>query len=410
MGGRKISSFLNMQILDPLTQPKYRVGFLHLGFRPFFLGSSLFAIATMLWWMAIYSFEWSFQFAQITSQIWHAHEMVYGYALGVIAGFLLTAVKNWTGVQTVHQKPLAALFSLWFLARLLPVVINNVPWWIVAIADLSFSILLIASIGVPLYKARAKAHAAILLIVALFFVGQSLFYSGVAGWVSAGTLLGIYLGFYLVILMILVMGRRVIPFFIEKGVGHPVEIKNYQWVDIATMILFLIYVVLELFHFSLALSSVVAALFVMVQLVRISGWYTPTIWDKPLLWVLLLAYLAIIFGFVLKALSFVIPVSPYLVIHTLAVGGVALVTVGMMARVSLGHTGRNVFEPPASLKAVFSLVIVAGFVRVGLPLVFAENYQLWILISQIIWIIAFTIFLIQFGMYWIKPRVDGRYG
>jgi uncharacterized protein involved in response to NO len=399
-----------MHISNVSTPNQYRSSFLHLGFRPFFLGAAVFAVITMIWWMMVLNFNESFQLGHITSQQWHAHEMVFGYALAVIAGFLLTAVKNWTNVQTLHQKPLLGLFSLWVIARVLPLVIKDVPLMVVAIADMMFTLLLVLAIAHPLYKARAKAHSGIALITTLFLVAQVFFYLGAFGLIPNGELLGIYMGFYLILMMILVMGRRVIPFFIEKGVGEPVEIRNYRWVDISSIVLYVIYAILQLSHFSMTWASVIAALFVVVQLVRIYGWYTPLIWDKPLLWVLLLSYCSIIAGFLLQALSLYLPISPYITIHAFAVGGIALLTTGMMARVSIGHTGRNVFEPPEILKGIFLLLVIATITRVYLPILFSESISLWVLLSQGIWILAYLLFLGKFIPIWIKPRIDGRYG
>ncbi len=399
-----------MHISQPLNSNKHKTAVLHLGFRPFFMGASVFAIVTMVWWTMILNQYLPFESDNITPQQWHAHEMIFGYALAVIAGFLLTAVKNWTNVQTWHQKPLLGLFLLWVSARLLALMSGNLPLIAVAIADVTFSLLFVVAIAQPLYQARATTQVGIFVITVLFLLAQVVFYMGAFGLYQSGVTLGIYSGFYLILLLILVMGRRVIPFFIEKGVDEPVKIDNYRWVDISTVVLYLLFVLFQLFHLSVLYSSIIAALFVMVQGVRLFCWYTASIWDKPLLWVLYLSYISIVAGFVLQALSFFLPISPYVIIHALAVGGIVLLTVGMMTRVSLGHTGRNVFEPPEVLKGVFLLLVITTIFRVYLPLIFVSQTALWILISQIVWTVAYLLLLIRFAPIWIRLRVDGRYG
>ncbi|MGD2056881.1 MAG: NnrS family protein, partial [Gammaproteobacteria bacterium] len=104
-----------------------RSAFLHLGFRPFFAGAAVFAVASMLIWMAMYVFGWQGIHAGLPPGIWHAHEMIFGYSLGVIAGFLLTAVQNWTGVRTLHGIPLLLLFLLWISARILVLLGEAIP-------------------------------------------------------------------------------------------------------------------------------------------------------------------------------------------------------------------------------------------------------------------------------------------
>jgi len=137
--------------LEPTTKEVGKFAFLHLGFRPFFIGASSFAFLSMLIWMALYVFGWQFDFSPLSSLTWHAHEMIFGYTIAVIAGFLLTAVKNWTGRQTLHGYPLLLLFSLWLLARILPFF---GAWNLMAVIDNLFILSLCISIFWPLLKKK----------------------------------------------------------------------------------------------------------------------------------------------------------------------------------------------------------------------------------------------------------------
>ena len=128
------------------------------------------------------------------------------------------------------------------------------------------------------------------------------------------------------------------------------------------------------------------------------------------MWVLVIAYVSFIVGFALKAASFVFDVSPFLSVHAFTVGGIGLITIGMMSRVSLGHTGRDVFDPPPVVFWIISLMVLGAIVRVIIPLFNMSLYNYWIGISQILWIVAFLIFLFVYAPMLIAPRADGRDG
>ncbi len=383
---------------------------LHLGFRPFFLGAAGLAILSMGVWMALYFLGWQGGLAGLSLQLWHAHELIYGYAVAVIAGFLLTAVKNWTGVQTVHRFPLLALFTLWLLARAASFIHAEFIVAMMAGFDMLFMGTLLAAISYPVIKARQWRQLLVILHVALLLCGNLVFYMGALGWLSEGLHWGLYAGLYVILSLIFVIGRRVIPFFIERGVDNPVALKNWSWLDVSTVVLFAIFAVLDVFTSYHGLIAGLAGILFVMHGIKMAGWYTAEIFRKPLLWVLYLAYGFLVVGFALKFFSYVLGVSPYLAIHAFAVGGIGVMTVGMMARVILGHTGRNISEPPAILFPVFAALLGSAAIRVFLPLFDSTHYQIWIAFSQILWISAFTVFLWNYFPMLVQPRVDGRYG
>ena len=158
------------------------------------------------------------------------------------------------------------------------------------------------------------------------------------------------------------------------------------------------------------LVSLLSAVLVILHVIRMIGWYSHQIWSKPLLWVLFVAYASLVGGFALKAAQCCFDISPLLAVHAFAYGGIGVITLGMMSRVILGHTGRNVFEPPAVLFWCFALLVAGAIVRVLLPLLALNLYSYWIGISQLLWILAFTVFLFVFAPMLLSPRVDGRDG
>ena len=394
-----------------LEEPQKATRFpvLNLGFRPFFLAAGGFAVLSMLLWVGLYQFGWNLALGGLAATTWHAHEMLFGYAMAVAAGFLLTAVKNWTGVQTLHGTPLLLLFLLWLGARLVPF-LPLLPLELMAVLDLGFMAWLLVAVAQPVFKVRQWKQLGILALLLLMLAANALFYLGALGVLSAGLSWGLYSGLYLIVALVFAMGRRVIPFFIEKGVDEEVRIRNRRWLDWAVLILFMLFALVDVFTPYASLAALLAVLQIPLHIVRMVDWHTPGIWRKPLLWVLYLAYGWLLFGFVLELAAYQFGVSPFLALHAFAVGGVALVTVGMMARVTLGHSGRNVFDPPAVDSWIFLLLFVGAVIRVIPPLLDATHYGLWIGLSQLFWIGAFTLFFsVHLPMLW-GPRVDGRFG
>lgn len=395
-------------VIVDIAPPKNvgKFAFLHLGFRPFFIGASIFAIIAMLLWVGIYNFAWDIQvYPPIT---WHAHEMIFGYSMAVIAGFLLTAIKNWTGKQTLDGYPLLLLFLLWAVTRILPFI--GIPIAVIAVTDNLFLLLLTMAVFWPFFTTQSWKNLIFVGVMLLFLISNIIFYLGMLDVVSNGTHYGLYSGLYLIITLILIMGRRVIPFFIEKGVGYPVQLKNWSWVDKSNLLIFILFCIADLFDPNSYATVGLAGLSAIINSIRLVGWHTKGIWNKSLLWVLYVAYTFIIFGLILKVLVVTSEISPYLAIHAFALGGVAMLTVGMMARVILGHTGRNIFAPPKALWWIFILLVCSSIARVILPILDSSSYMLWIAISQGLWIIVFGWFLYIYFVMLIYPRIDGRYG
>jgi uncharacterized protein involved in response to NO len=379
----------------------------NLGFRIFFLGASVYSIIAIMFWMGIFAFNISLPIDGLSAFQWHAHEMIFGYSMAVIAGFLLTAVKNWTGIQTVHGLPLAAIFCLWLIARILFLfgTIN-----IAAIFDLLFVLAVIVATAMPVIQAKNWRQLGILSKLVLLAIFNSFFYLGYSGILEQGLHWGIYGGLYLVMGLILTLGGRVIPFFTERGVGYEVKLYNPKWTTLAGLLIFLVFFISELFLHNQTITGLTAAGLFIVYSIRLMGWYTAGIWKKPLLWSLHIAMLFINFGFLLFALSSYFDISKFIAIHALAYGGIGMVTLSMMARVSLGHTGRNINEPPKVVNYIFITILAGAILRVFFPLFFPADYLVWILSSQVLWLIAFLLFVITYAPIFIKARIDGQFG
>jgi len=383
---------------------------LRLGFRPFFLLASIFAIVAMIVWTANYSFSVEFYFSGLAPNVWHAHEMIFGYTMAVIAGFLLTAIKNWTGEEVLRGKSLALLLSLWVIARILPLSGLVIPIEILALADVAFLLVLSIVCLLPVLKVKQYKQAGIISKLFLIMLCNIVFYLGVMGVIDEGVQWGLYSALYMIIALVLVMMRRVMPMFIKNGVDGDVKLTNRAWVDNSSLILLLCLWVADVFTVYDQFVAATAVLLTILHMVRLSGWYTRRVWSKPLVWILVVAYSFIIVGFALIAASVYLDVSPFLSTHAFTVGAIALVTIGMMSRVSLGHTGRSVFEPPVAVFWSLLILTLAAVVRVIFPLFNMDLYVYWVGISQLMWIIAFAVFVYVYAPMFLSARVDGKDG
>lgn len=394
-----------------INEPKAENGIplLSLGFRPFFLFAGLFAVISMALWSLVYRGWLALPLETITAMQWHAHEMIYGYSLAVIAGFLLTAVKNWTQLQTPFGSRLGFMAVTWVAARV-AFAFGETLLITGALLNLLFIAGLFYAVASRVIKVQQWRQAPILVVLALFIMGELLFLIGLVRSDFGLLHQAVYLGFYLVLLLILIMGRRVIPFFIERGVGYPVTLRQSLVLDILTVAAVALYGLNALIIHQPMLFTFSAGLAFATNSIRLFNWHTSGIWQKPLLWSLYLAFAAITLGFLLAALVPVFQLNGYLAIHAWAVGGVGLITLSMMARVSLGHTGREIYRHPTGVTWALVLMALALVARVLLPLVLPSLNLLWVGLSQLLWIAAFVLFVVLYAPLLCRPRVDGQPG
>ncbi|KRG34755.1 MULTISPECIES: NnrS family protein [unclassified Psychrobacter] len=396
---------------------------LNLSFRIFFSAAALFAVITMLLWSFVFTGHTDIDAQALNPLYWHGHEMVYGYALAVIAGFLLTAVKTWTGVMMPHGYKLLAIFGCWLLARLswagfgLGMTVAGSSISLLYIAAV-FDLLFIASMAFVICRAvlqvKQYKQMGILAKLALLTVGNGICYWGIINADMSMTKIGIYLGFYLIIGLVLTIGRRVVPFFIERGLSvgttEVIKLRNSKVQDIASLLFFLAFFISDLFYPNHYLLTITALGVAVVNIVRLVGWYHRGIWQKPLLWSLYVAFLGMCLSFLLYALQPWLGYTHSIAMHGLAIAGVGMMTVAMMTRVSLGHTGRSIHQPPKTVNIMYGLMVLAFVSRVLLPLADMSHYLLWIIIAQGAWIACFVLFCISYLPMLARPRPDGLFG
>lgn len=380
-----------------------------LGFRPFFLAAGLWGLVVMLLWMGVYRFGLPLNLTGLAPSLWHGHEMVFGYALAVIAGFLLTAVRNWTGVQTLNGPLLAGLFGLWLAARLMPLLPDS-SLLAMALPDLLFGLLLTVAVAWPVVKVRQWKQLGILAIVLTLVGLNGLFYARGLGWLEGTPHWPLLAAVWMVLLLIVVMAGRVLPMFMQNGVGGGAQVRRVALIEHLALPTMLAFVLVQLFAAQAQWLPWVAALAALVHGVRLLGWYLRGMWCLPLVWVLFVAYAWLVLGLTLYALSAWWGSAGMVALHTLVAGVIGTVTLGMMSRVTIGHTGRMIASPPAGLAWVFATMTLAVVARAIMPLFDSSQYTLWVTVSQGLWALAFALFVAGFAPMLLRPRVDGQPG
>ncbi len=374
-----------------------------LGFRPFFTLAGGSAALLVLLWLPMFS--GALPVPRAYGLIgWHQHEMVFGYAGALIGGFLLTAVANWTGLPTPTGKPLAALAGLWLAARLLP--LAGVSGWPLALVDIAYWPLLAGFLTRPLLAARQPHNQAFLPILLAIGVANAAVHADQLGFWPGASDQATRVALALVVLVMCVFGGRVIPSFTEIGLGR-IEVRRFHWVEklaVPTVLLWL--AALLLAPGWAGLAALPAAI---VHSIRLFGWQRAALWRVPLLWVLHLGYAWIALGFALHALSAAGLLAESLAIHAFTAGGIGVLGLGMMSRVSLGHTGRPM-QSARRIDAAFALVNAAVLLRVIGPLVLPEGYSAFLWLSAVCWVTAFGLFCSKYWPILWAPRVDGQPG
>ena len=394
----------------PVLGRERRFSLFALGFRPFFLAAGISALVLMGLWLALWQGVVHTVYFNLVE--WHAHEMLFGYTAAVIAGFLLTAVRNWTGMAVPTGGLLVLLSLVWLAGRML-VVTPQAPAWLVAGVDIAFLPLLGWSLWRPLWFGPNPVNRWFLVFLAGMALGNTMVHLDVAGvdprlglWQR-----GIYWMLDMVVLVLTLVAGRVIPFFTERAVEGAAP-RTRRWVEVSLFVMLPLAALATLTLGPGRLSGVLWLVVGVIQLVRLAGWHRRHwgIWRWPILWVLYLGYLWLSLGLALRGLAELGLVSRPDVIHAVTLGGIGGLTLGMMSRVTLGHTGRNINDIGWWMPPAFILINLAALVRVAGPLLDMSRYNLWINLAGGLWLIAFLLFVIYYLPMWLKPRIDGRPG
>ena len=386
---------------NAVRHPSSGFALFRLGFRPFFLLGPLFGAAALGYFILLLAGTTDFLPSTWDAIAWHRHEMLFGYAGAIIAGFLLTAVPNWTGHPTPKGVSLALIVALWFAGRLMVFCSSEFPSMLVAAVDIAFFPACALGILPALLKAKNRRNYFFILLLGLLALANGLTHFG-----DANT--GIALGLAIVILMMVIIGGRVIPFFTERALNIAISRNPHiERLAPASTVAALAAGILSVPPLITGLLCLLAA---GVNGWRLSTWHYAKTLRTPLLWVLHAGYGWLIIGFAAKGAHLLgLNIPPTIATHAFTAGGIGVLTLGMMARVSLGHSGRPLAIGKAMTLA-FACVNIAAVLRVFGVWLLPELTMHWLEMAVGLWFAGFGIFIVIYAPILIRPRVDGRDG
>ena len=386
------------------TNPSLRFALWNLGFRPLFLFAGIFSAISIATWIAQFA-GWTGVHVLVAGPLWHAHEMVFGYTLAVIVGFLFTAVRNWTNQPTPTGLGLASIVGLWLAARLLVAT----GWHEFAVAfDTAFAVAAALGIARPLIGTGNRRNYFFVVLLLGLGATNLCFYLAMAGVVSIDITRALQIGLDLIVFTMAVMGGRVIPMFTGNAVegSTPRRLVGLESLALGAVLALLAADVLALPRAAIAVVAGVAAATHAARLVLWQPWRTR---GRPILWILHAAYAWIVVHLVLRACAAFDVVTQSLANHALTVGAIGALTLGMMTRTSRGHTGRPLVAGTAEVTA-YTLVLAAAAVRVFVPPLLPQAYLLAIEVAGALWVSAFALFAFTYWPILSRARVDGRPG
>lgn len=380
-------------------------------FRLFFVLAGVYGALLTLLWIGMLFWGWSTPTA-INPLRWHAHEMLFGLVPAVIAGFLLTAICNWTGCQPLNHGRLLALALVWLAGRLVPWCPTALPPLVYAVVDMLFLLILAAYVAYIVLSTGNRRNLIMAVVLILFAAANALIHLDLMAVLPGKALLGEELAIYLTLLLMVIIGGRIIPNFTANWLGQTGGPRDRirQWpminlLAIGTTILLLPAAWLKMPQ----LTAVIALAAALTNTIRLSGWGWRYCLREPLLWILHLGYAWIIVALLLKGLSpWVAGINQAVWIHAAGVGAMGTLILGVMTRVALGHTGRAMTLPKGAV-VIYALITFAALLRLLSALGWA-GYQEPLILSAVSFSLAFALFTLLYWPILSRPRADGRPG
>ena len=389
----------------PASQPTVNGGFSlwALGFRPFYLLASIHAALSIVLWAAQLA-GW-LPPTRLTSATWHAHEMLFGFVLPVIVGFLLTAGQTWSGRRTLNGAPLMGLALLWLLARILV----WTPWdWSSAIVNTAFPLMAAVALAIPFVKAGVRRNyffIALLVLMGFASFGVHASRLGLPGLVDW---IGLQQALDCVLFIMVVMAGRIVPPFTKSGVPGT-QPRRLPWLDVAAPAAVMAILIADLTH----VQGTILALLLLLALLA-NGWRL-ALWDSlktlgtPLVWVLHLGYAWIVMHLALRTLAEFDLISASVATHALTVGAIGTLTIGMMTRTARGHTGRLLKADRFDVTC-YLLVLASATIRVFVPVAVPAWLIASALVSAALWSSAFALYAVRYWPLLTRARADGKPG
>lgn len=376
-------------------------------FRIFFLCTALFGALAIVVWIAVLT-GWLSLNTGAPPLLWHAHEMLYGFAPAAIAGFLLTAMSNWTGMPPPRGAPLLALALLWLAGRLTMAASGVLPAWLVATIDLSFLIVLAAYALLVLRRTRNTRNLPLVGVLVVLASGNLLMHLSLMGMSMRLGELGTLVALDTLALLMGIIGGRIAPAFTRNWLAQhgraPEQVRVRSQLDHAALAATVLMLPADLLAPASAAADLVALLAGALHLARLIGWRGWCVWRNPLLWVLHVGYGWLALALLIKGLTPLLPSLPTSAwYHALGIGAMGTLIVGVMTRVAVGHTGR----PLALLRGaqlIYWLVTAAAILRL------ASTGPGILYTAAAAWVAALLLFTVLYGPILNRPRADGKPG
>jgi len=400
-----------MQITDLQKEQKIPA-LLRLGFRPFFLSGAVFSVIAIILWLLMY--KGTISLSPLGGGYWwHIHEMIFGFGCAIIAGFLLTAVQNWTGVRGAQGITLLILFLIWLAGRIVVLMPELLGETLTTLIDLSFLPAIAFVLAKPIVATKQYRNLFFVPLLLLFTLANLEMHLALYFPQTFTVTFAAYTGVLLVTFLMSVMVGRVAPMFTANGT-KTAKIKPLPWLDKATngslaiaMLYLLLQPIIDFSETFFGILLIVSGVFQTMRWLRWRPWITLNI---PLLWSFHFSIKFIAIGLIVLGASYLVAEIPsHHIWHLLTVGGMGGLILAMISRVSLGHTGRPL-SPPKAMNAAYVLITLAALVRSLGPWALPEKTLLFIDISGTFWLVSFGIFVVAYAPMLINIRKDGRPG
>ena len=387
-------------------QPAVPAGWpvLRLGFRPFYLGAAVFAGLAVPLWLALF-LGWVSLDLGVAPLLWHAHEMLFGFGVAVIVGFLLTAGKAWTALPTPRGAALGALAGVWLAARLAPLV---APYAVYAALDVLLLPAVAAVLIHVLLRANNRRNLPLAGILIGLAVANAVFHLAVLGLLDLAPMRALHAALALIVMIECVMAGRVIPAF-TNAVTPGLNLKIQPRIELITLALTALALTAWVFGAPAVITAGAFAAAAAAHLRRQGSWQPWVTRQRPILWILQAAYAWIPVGFALLAAAQLGWLSVSAGVHALAVGATGGLIIGMVTRTARGHTGRPLVASRAEVLA-YALVMTAAVLRVLLPIVAPQWLVLSLLGAALAWSAGFALYLAVFTPWLVSTRLDGKDG
>ena len=399
-----------MRTPEPVARPQppavSGLPVLRLGFRPFYLGGALFGVvAIALWLVALRGYPVAGSSPVVNGVLWHVHEMIFGFVAAIVVGFMLTAVRAWTTLETPRGIPLAGLWLLWAAGRVL---VWSGPEPIAAIVDCAFLPVVAVVLLRVLITARNRHNIFLPVALGLFGLLNVCFH----WWAWQGradlSIQASYAAIGLVVMFVTVIAGRVVPVFTTNAIPG-FRLTRWKLIERLAIPVVLVTFIADAARAAPLLIVACACAAAVVHAVRVVGWHSWRVGPRPILWILHVAYMWIPLGFVLLALAAVGAVPHSLAIHALTIGAIGCSIIAMITRTALGHTGRPLLAGRSEI-ASYWLMIAAAIVRVFGPLFANGATAIWINLAGVCWSAALIAYLIKYAPYLTTSRIDGKAG